>query len=199
MSRVAVRGVVACSTCVAAFAFTALAMASLATGCSPSPPPESPGTLQVDIDVSPTSTDPRFATDASSSRINELIFDSLVKLDARGEFQGELAKSIERPSSREIVYHLRRGVRFSNGQELTSRDVKFTYDSVLDSASLSPKRAGFAQLAALTTPDAYTVVMTTREPYAPALEMAMLGIVPDGTPLPSRRGDTSPPGTGPFK
>jgi len=197
MSGVAVSGVVVCSTCVAAFAFAAFA--SLATGCSASPPPESPGTLQVDIDTSPTSTDPRFATDASSSRISELIFDSLVKLDARGEFRGELAQSIERPSAREIVYHLRRGVRFSSGRELTSRDVKFTYDSVLDPAALSPKRAGFVQLATLTTPDPYTVIMTTREPYAPALEMAMLGIVPYGTPLPSQRGNTSPPGTGPFK
>src|ERR1019366_8219252 len=41
--------------------------------------------------------------------------------------------------------------------------------------------------------------MTTRGPYAPALEMAMLGIVPDGTPAEGSKALDAPPGTGPFK
>jgi peptide/nickel transport system substrate-binding protein len=41
--------------------------------------------------------------------------------------------------------------------------------------------------------------MTTRGPYAPALEMAMLGIVPDETPGQISRALDAPPGTGPFR
>ena len=100
-------------------------------GCDNSRAHRTPGTIQVDIEVSPTSTDPRFATDAISSRVNELIFDSLVKTDRNGQFAGYLAETIERPSETEIVFHLRHGVRFSDGRELTARDVKYTYDSVL--------------------------------------------------------------------
>ena len=62
--------------------------------------------------------------------INELIFDSLVKNDRNGQFVGRLAESIEHPSPTEIVYHLNHGVRFSDGRELTARDVLFTYNSI---------------------------------------------------------------------
>src|SRR5581483_11549218 len=95
-----------------------------ALGCGrPAPPP--PRFLQVDIENSPTSTDPRFATDAISSRINELVFDSLVRVDRHGRFVGQLAESFERPDETHIVFHLKRGIRFSNGREMTARDVKY--------------------------------------------------------------------------
>jgi peptide/nickel transport system substrate-binding protein len=174
-------------------------LGALAGGCSRSAPPTPPGVIQVDIETSPTATDPRFATDAISSRIDELVFDSLVRIDRNGRFKGDLAESIERPTPTTLVFHLRRGVRFSNGRPLTARDVKFTYDSILAPRSVSPKRAALAQLVSLETPDDYTVVMTTAYPYAPALEFAMEGIVPSGTPLPQHSIAAAPPGTGPFE
>ncbi len=177
----------------------AVAVFSLAVGGCSRGSATPAGFIQVDIETSPTSLDPRFATDAISSRIDELVFDSLVRLDARGEFVKDLAESVERPSPTEIVFHLRPGVRFSDGRPLTARDVKYTYDSVLDPASLSVKRAGFQELKSITAPDNLTVVMTTRRPYAPALEMAMLGIVPQGTPARATRALEAPPGTGPFR
>lgn len=157
------------------------------------------GTIQVDIETSPPSTDPRFATDATSSRLNELIFDSLVKTDRDGRLVGSLAENIERPSVSEIIFHLRHGVRFSDGRELKARDVKFTYDSILAPESLSAKRAGFAELKSIEARDDYTIVMTTAHPYAPALELGLQGIVPTDSPLPAKSNAASPPGSGPFK
>ncbi len=176
----------------------AAALVALA-GCGHYRTDRSPGTLQVDIETSPTSTDPRFATDATSSRINELIFDSLVKTDRDGQFVGHLADSIERPSPTEIVFHLKHGVRFSDGRELTARDVIFTYHSILAPESMSAKRAGIEELKSIDAPDDYTVVMTTAHPYAPALELATEGIVPAGTPLPSKGNAAAPIGSGPFQ
>jgi len=171
--------------------------AALAIGCGrPVPPPAR--YLQVDIETSPTSTDPRFATDAISSRIMELVFDSMVKIDRNGRLVGDLAESIERPDETRIIFHLKSGMRFSDGRELTSRDVKFTYDSILDRWSASPKRAGLEQLKSIEIPDEHTVVITTVRPYAPALEMGTYGIVPAGTPLPHGSLAVSPPGTGAF-
>ena len=155
--------------------------------------------IQVDIETSPTSTDPRFGTDATSSRINELVFDSLVKTDRNGQFVGRLAESIERPSDTEIIFHLKHGVRFSDGRELTARDVLYTYNSILAPESMSPKRAGLEELKSIEAPDDYTVVMTTAHPYAPALELATEGIVPAGTPLPARQEQAGPIGSGPFQ
>jgi peptide/nickel transport system substrate-binding protein len=160
--------------------------------------PSPPRYLQVDIESSPTATDPRFATDAISSRIMELIFDSMVKIDRNGRLVGDLAESIERPDDTRIIFHLKSGVRFSDGRELTSRDVKFTYDSILDRRSASPKRAVLEQLKSIEIPDERTVVITTTGTYAPALEMGTYGIVPAGTPLPHSSLAISPPGTGAF-
>ena len=176
----------------------AAALVALA-GCSRSRADRSPGTIQVDIEISPTSTDPRFATDAISSRIEELIFDSLVKSDGDGQFVGHLAESVERPSPTEIVFHLKHGVRFSDGRALTARDVLFTYHSVLAPESMSPKRASLEQLKTIDAPDDYTIVMTTAHPYAPALELATEGIVPAGTPLPAEQNAAAPVGSGPFR
>ena len=172
--------------------------AIVASACARPVRERAPGTIQVDIESSPTSTDPRFATDAISSRVNELVFDSLVKVSRDGEFAGDLAERIERPDPTTIIFHLKHGVRFGDGRELTARDVKFTYDSILAPGSMSAKRAGMIELASVTAPDDYTVTMTTRHPYAPALEIAMQGIVPAGTPMPARSTASAPPGSGPF-
>ena len=157
------------------------------------------GYLQVDLETSPIALDPRFATDAISSRVDELVFDSLVRGDAHGQFFGDLAESFERPTPITLVFHLRRGLRFSDGRPLTARDIKYTYDSILDPASASPKRIGLRQLAAIAAPDDATVVMTTRGPYAPALEMATMGVVPAGTPLPAKGAQRWPAASGAFE
>jgi peptide/nickel transport system substrate-binding protein len=180
------------------FAQIAAAVVALA-GCDSRRDVRAPGTIQIDIETSPTSTDPRFGTDATSSRINELIFDSLVKTDRDGQFVGHLAESIARPSPTEIIFHLKHGVRFSDGRELTARDVLFTYNSILAPQSMSPKRAGLEKLKSIDAPDDYTVVMTTARPYAPALELATEGIVPAGTPLPAKQSTAAPVGSGPFQ
>lgn len=174
-------------------------LAALLFGCARGAPGKPSAYIQVDIETSPTATDPRFSTDAVSSRINELVFDSLVRVDRDGKFVGDLAASFERPSPTTLVFHLRRGIRFSDGRALTARDIKFTYESILAPASASPRRAGIAQLASVETPDDYTVVMTTAYPYAPAMEFATQGIVPAGTALPQASAAVAPPGSGPFE
>jgi peptide/nickel transport system substrate-binding protein len=157
-----------------------------------------PGFAQIDIETSPTALDPRYATDAISERIVELMYDPMVRLDSQGGFTGDLAEKVERISPSEIIFRLRHGVRFSDGRELTARDVKYTFDFVADRRNRSPKAAGLKQLKSIDVLDDYTVRMTTRGPYAPALEMAMLGIVPEGAPA-RANGLDAPPGSGPFK
>jgi peptide/nickel transport system substrate-binding protein len=156
------------------------------------------GRLQVDIETPPLSLNPRLASDAISVRICELIFESLVAQDRHGNFVGELAQSIERPSSTELIFHLRRGIRFSDGRPLTARDVKYSYDSLLDPRLGSPKGAILAELESISVLDPYTIAMQTRLPYAPALEMATLGILPYGTPVSDRAAATVLTGSGPF-
>jgi peptide/nickel transport system substrate-binding protein len=169
------------------------------SGCARPHDRLAPGFIQVDIETSPTALDPRYATDAISERIDELMFDPLVRLDSQGGFTGDLAESVKRISPTEIIFHLRHGIHFSDGRELTARDVKYTFDFVADRRNRSPKAGGLEQLKSIDALDDQTIKVTTRGPYAPALEMAMLGIVPDGTPGQSSDALAAPPGTGPFK
>jgi len=157
------------------------------------------GYLQVDLETSPGALDPRFATDAISSRTSELVFDALVRADAHGQFFGDLAESFERPTPTTLVFHLRGGLHFSDGRPLGARDVKYTYDSIVDPAFASPKRVALRELAAIAAPDDATIVMTTRGPDASALDMATIGVVPQGTPPPGKAGARWPAASGAFE
>ena len=77
---------------------------------------------------------------------------------------GDLAESFERPDDTRVVFHLKSGIRFSDGRELTARDVKFTYDSIIDPALASAKRAGLTELKSIEAPDDRTIVITTTRP-----------------------------------
>src|SRR5215471_20046995 len=91
-----------------------------------------PNTLVMIIESSPTNLDPRVGTDAQSERIDQLIFDSLVHRDEHFNIQPWVAERWELPDLRTYVFHLRRGIRFHDGRPLTSRDVKWTLDSIRD-------------------------------------------------------------------
>jgi peptide/nickel transport system substrate-binding protein len=65
------------------------------------------------------------------------------------------------------VFYLRRGVRFHrNFGEMTSADVKFSLERHLDPATASLARSDFDVIERIDTPDAYTVRIQLRQPFA---------------------------------
>lgn len=73
-------------------------------------------------------------SDASADRVRNLIFNSLVKKDENFDYVGELAKEIETsPDGMTITFKLRDGIKFHNGQQFTSADVKYTFDELFKS------------------------------------------------------------------
>src|SRR5262249_47460615 len=144
-----------------AIAATALAVLAL-SGCSRSRP--DPNTLVMIIESSPTNLDPRVGTDAQSERIYKLLFDSLVRRDEHFRLQPALAERWEIPDPQTYIFHLRQGVRFHNGQPLTARDVKWTYDSVMNGTLITAKSSTFKQVDHIDAPDDATVVFRLKEP-----------------------------------
>lgn len=67
------------------------------------------------------------------------------------------------------VFHLRRGVRWSDGQHFTSADVRFWYEGVLKNRELSPVSPNIlihgGKLMELDTPDPYTVIFRFPAPH----------------------------------
>src|SRR5437764_10081570 len=89
-----------------------------------------PKSITLLIEFSPANLDPRIGTDAQSERIDELIFDSLVRKDEHFNLQPWVAERWEIRDPLTYVFHLRKGVRFHDGRSLGARDVKWTIDSM---------------------------------------------------------------------
>jgi peptide/nickel transport system substrate-binding protein len=69
-------------------------------------------------------------------------------------------------NSSTYVIKLRKGVKFHNGDEVTSADVKYSIERVMSPASVETmKRAFVASVASIETPDPLTVVIKTKAPY----------------------------------
>ncbi|MGB8063633.1 MAG: ABC transporter substrate-binding protein [Candidatus Sulfotelmatobacter sp.] len=158
-----------------------------------------PNTLVMIIESSPTNLDPRVGIDAQSERIDSLIFDDLLSRGDDLNVAPGLAERWEIPDPLTYVFHLHRGVRFHDGRPLTSRDVKWTFDSMLEGKIRSTKTANYRFVDHIDAPDQFTVVFHMKEPDAPLLwnlSDGAMGIVPYGS------GDEMtlhPVGSGPFK
>jgi len=73
-------------------------------------------------------------SDAAAERVKNLMFNALVKKDANFDYVGELAKEITTSADgKTITFKLQDGVKFHNGKEFTSADVKYTFDQLFAS------------------------------------------------------------------
>jgi peptide/nickel transport system substrate-binding protein len=151
------------------------------------------------IESSPTNLDPRVGTDAQSERIGSLLFDSLLRRDEHFNLQPSLAERWEIPDPLTYIFHLRRGVLFHDGRPLTARDVKWTFDSIMNGSIRTPKASTYRFVERIDTPDDWTVVFHLKEPYSSLLwniSNGALGIVPYGSDGTLNR---KPIGSGPFR
>jgi peptide/nickel transport system substrate-binding protein len=156
-------------------------------------------TLVMIIESSPTNLDPRIGIDAQSERIDNLIFDDLLSRGEDLNVAPGLAERWDIPNPLTYVFHIHRGARFHDGRILTSRDVKWTFDSLLQGKIRSTKAAVYQFVDHIEAPDDATVIFHMKEPDATLLwnlSDGAIGIVPYGS------GDEitlHPIGSGPFK
>jgi peptide/nickel transport system substrate-binding protein len=164
--------------------------------CSSKPDPE---TLVMIIESSPTNLDPRVGLDAFSERIDDLIFDDLLTRSKALGVQPGLAERWEIPDPETYIFHLHRGVKFHDGRRLTSRDVKWTFDSLLQGKIHSTKAANYRFVERIDASDDNTVIFHLKEPFSPLLwnlSDGAIGIVPYGS---GAEISSHPIGSGPFR
>ncbi len=158
-----------------------------------------PNTLVMIIESSPANLDPRVGTDAQSERIDQLIFDSLVHRDEHFNIRPSVAQSWEVPDSRTYIFHLRQGIRFHDGRLLTSRDVKWTLDTIRNGSLITLKTTTYALIDRIEAPDDSTLVVHLSEPDGTLLynvSDGAFGIVPFGS---DKKFNSNPIGSGPFR
>ena len=97
------------------------------------------------------------------------VFEQLVTLKASGDIGPELAESYEvNDTSTSFVFHLRQGVKFHNGKEMTSADVVASLNRWLESFSTARKMVGDARFVA---EDDYTVTLNLENSAIMLLDM----------------------------
>src|ERR1700757_2920117 len=107
----------------------AVATAAAVTGCSTSAScPAASGTiplLRVGTNF-PVATINPINNGFNAWSIDQLSLETLVKLGPDNTLQPQLATSVSHPNPVTYVYHLRQGVKFSDGDPMTSADVVFS-------------------------------------------------------------------------
>ena len=170
-----------------------LLLSIVVTACT-SPPDNN---LRFGLGSAPVTLDPRFATDASSERINRLFYQRLVDFGKTLLPVPALA-DWQQLTPTHYRFTLRQSSHFHDGTPLTSADIKATYDSVLDPATASPLRATLAMVDHITIPDARTVDFFLNKPDVLFPGYLVLGILPAHLINAGHAFQRQPVGSGPF-
>lgn len=166
-----------------------------ATACRPASDGD-PRVVTLALANAPNNFDPRVGTDEISQRVHQLVYSNLLGLNERLEVVPGVASSWETPDDRTYLVHLRTGVRFHDGHELTSADVAYTFTSLIDPSFVSGRKGAYRMLAGVDVVDRYTVRFRLKEPFGSFPINLVMGIVPAGAGPDLRE---RPVGTGPYR
>ena len=134
--------------------------------------PKEGGTFVSARTTEATGLDPQLVPAFSRSARSPLMYNQLVRFEPDMTPVGELAESWQTsPDGLTWTFKLRQGVKFHDGQELTSADVKFTFDRLFEK---SPGKSDFIAVDKVEPSGKYQVKFVTKEPFA-ALVAALGG------------------------
>jgi len=158
----------------------------------------------------PDNLNPYLAVQTASRIIRDLVVEGLVGADPDGNYISELAEvpSVADGTISEdgltVTYKIVEGVTWSDGDPFTSRDIQFTWETVMDDANAVTTRTGYEEIESIAIPDAQTAVVTYSKLYSPALSLFSIpeAILPahvlEGQSLADADYNRIPEGTGPY-
>lgn len=174
---------------------SSILLLAVLVGCGVAPDKH---TIRMGLASAPLNLDPRFATDATSVRINRLLYQRLVEFDAQSLPVPGIAHW-QQISPTHYRFHLREPTpRFSNEEPVTAKDVLATYNYVLDANNASPHRSALELIETMEMVDRMTVDfrLNRTDPMFPAY--LVLDILPARLIREDHPFESSPVGSGGF-
>lgn len=167
--------------------------------------PKKGGTIVVGIAQDPQSFNPNAKSDDILFDIGQNIFSRLIKLNNNQELVPDLAESYNiSDDGKEITFNLRKGVKWHDGVDFTSKDVKWTFDQIINENGQI--KSNLSSVESIEAPDEYTIVFKLTQNDSNLLSylgwygcMIMPAHLYEGTDWLSNPANKSPVGTGPFK
>lgn len=126
-------------------------------------------TLVFAMNTDVQSMDPQIQNDTTSEQVVKMLYNTLLKFEDDGTVVGDLAESWSVSEDKLTwTFNLKQGVKFHNGKELTSADVKATFDRALNAEAGGLRTTEIIKMfTSVEAPDPYTVTITTDGPYGP--------------------------------
>ena len=180
---------------------------ALLAACQQSPAPAGAvkrgGALTIAQELDPVTLDPHKSSNFSAAQAFEHVYESLTRYDENLNVQPSLAERWEMaPDGRQYTFYLRQGVKWHDGTEFTSADVKYWHERLMAAETVAPFKNWYDSIEKMEPIDKYTVRATLPKPYPPLLSAfaALRGsaIIPEGI-AEKQNLATSAVGTGPWK
>jgi peptide/nickel transport system substrate-binding protein len=150
------------------------APACASKGTAAVPFPSAGKTVTIAFSQEPDLVDALFSSMSYSAWVAQTTLVGLGTWDANKNLVPELATDIPTTANGgisadglTITWHLKPCLFWSDGQPLTSADVKFTWQVLTDKGNAVYTRAGYDQISSVDTPDASTVVLHFSALYPP--------------------------------
>lgn len=128
--------------------------------------------LKYGTDTWPAGFDPHTISAVAATRVFNQVYETLIDFNPDMTFRGVLAESWEIPDDVTYIFHIRQGVKFHNGREMTAYDVVYSFQRVLgqteygDIGALGSSASYYGGIASIEATDDYTVTITLSEPNA---------------------------------
>jgi peptide/nickel transport system substrate-binding protein len=143
------------------------------------------GTLTVAISDNPITCDPINMASHDTEILSQVIWENLVDVTIDGKLVPQLAKALPEVSDDRLSYafELRDDVYFQDGQKLTSEDVKYSFEYMLDPEHKAGRRPVFSRLSHVEIDSPTKLRVILKEPFSPWVYFLYkhMGIFPAGS------------------
>lgn len=148
--------------------------------------------LRIALTSAPRTLNPLLQTTTDEAFVSSLVFQPLLAFDRHAQAHPVLAAEVPTlrnggisPDGLTVTYHLRRGVRWSDGAPVTAQDVVFSAHAVMNPRNNVVFRTGFEEIAAISAPARWTVRVRLKHPDGAFLDEFFVPSAVGGYVLPA--------------